>query len=352
MKQTSNLQNIWPIFANHSDLDLIKQYESQIVTDAITDGDSDSVAPILSIYLTAKKEDDARRVLRRCMEGKLVLPSVSLISMFPVLDVADVTAVANNLAKRWSIIAPSENDLCEVDRAMEAHGWKSQADSIRKAIVAGAASRGNISDLMTVGNYYRHNGNSTQALAVCKEIVPTIEKFSHSDRQSVNELTDLITVLDSTEMRKENECSSCRANAKDRLDFHADQIRRRQCLEMAAQLNQTAFSLEANNDYAMAHKLYREALDIKQLNLRPDDPETANQMVDVARMAAAQKQFREAQTLFEQALAILRIHDVSNHSDTISALEKYGEVLNQMNQKDKAERICSDARTLARSSKK
>jgi hypothetical protein len=42
----------------------------------------------------------------------------------------------------------------------------------------------------------------------------------------------------------------------------------------------------------MAQKLYQQALEIKQLNLTANDPETANQMVDVAHNAGQQKRAR------------------------------------------------------------
>ncbi len=116
-----------------------------------------------------------------------------------------------------------------------------------------------------------------------------------------------------------------------------------ECLGMAQQLDRTAFSLEKDGQYAMAEKLYKQALLIKQKNLGVDHPETLAQNADFARLRAESGHKAEACKYYEDALKELR--KLPNPGRTYTTmLESYGDMLDQMHDKQRAEKIYAEAR--------
>ena len=120
--------------------------------------------------------------------------------------------------------------------------------------------------------------------------------------------------------------------------------RQLECLGMAQKLDHTAFNLEKDGQYAMAEKLYRQALSIKHKNLGRDDVESIKQNADLARVAAAQGRKAEACKYYEDALRELKKIPKTERT-CASMLESYGDMLEQMNYKDKARKIYDEART-------
>ncbi len=116
-----------------------------------------------------------------------------------------------------------------------------------------------------------------------------------------------------------------------------------ECLGMAQKLDRTAWSLERDGQLPMAEKLYKQALQIKQKNLGFDDPETLAQNADLARLSAASGHKAEACKYYEEALKALR--KPPNQGRTYaSMLESYGDLLDRMHEKTRAEKIYEEAR--------
>ncbi|MBA4076115.1 MAG: hypothetical protein C0508_13815, partial [Cyanobacteria bacterium PR.023] len=62
----------------------------------------------------------------------------------------------------------------------------------------------------------------------------------------------------------------------------------------------------------------------------------------------AQKNYAQAQSLYERALTQLRKKPRIDRSVTKQALESYGQMLNQMNQQERAKKIYDEARELSK----
>jgi hypothetical protein len=129
--------------------------------------------------------------------------------------------------------------------------------------------------------------------------------------------------------------------------FHKEQIRIRPCMEMAEQLNKTAFALERTNEYDMAWKLYQQALEIKQKNLGEKNIETIRQLLDMARAAGGQKRFAVSQSLYKQALATMQSNPQADKSDIVSALENYAQILADSQHNAEANKVYEQAKRLA-----
>jgi tetratricopeptide (TPR) repeat protein len=115
------------------------------------------------------------------------------------------------------------------------------------------------------------------------------------------------------------------------------------CLEMADKLNATAWTLEKDQSYTMAEKLYKEALAIKQKNLDPNDPETLAQYGELARLYGDEGKYALAKDTYERMLTAYR--KLPEPGDTYaSTLESYGDMLNGAHETGAADRIYAEAR--------
>lgn len=119
--------------------------------------------------------------------------------------------------------------------------------------------------------------------------------------------------------------------------------RQLECLGMAQKLDRTAFNLEKRGQFEMAEKLYRQALSIKVKNLGLDNIETIKQNADLARTSAAQGRKTQACKYYEDALAKLK-KTPQAEAAYASMLESYGDMLEQMKDKSKANKIYEEAR--------
>jgi tetratricopeptide (TPR) repeat protein len=120
-----------------------------------------------------------------------------------------------------------------------------------------------------------------------------------------------------------------------------DYKRELQCLYMAEDLNKAAFKLERNGMYAMAEKLYKEALAIKTKNLGVNDPDTLAQYGDLARLSGEQGHVTEAIALYEKALVSYRKLP-SKGTGYSTLLQNYGDMLAQAKQQGKANQIYNE----------
>ncbi len=231
---------------------------------------------------------------------------------------------------------------------MNAHGWGNQADSVCEAAVPTIIDSISLPGLFTIADCYKQSGKYERAMHLYKQMEKVIETGHEDEEDSLKHLTDLTAALNSPGLKQQPEYQSLLSTVSKELVFRREQIRRRQCLSMADQLNKTAFDLERNAHSAMALKLYQQALEIKQLNLSANDPETALQMLDVARTASEAKEYQRAQSLYEKALAIFRGNSRTDPADTLTALESYGQLLERMKQQDKAKKVYDEARDLSR----
>jgi tetratricopeptide (TPR) repeat protein len=101
--------------------------------------------------------------------------------------------------------------------------------------------------------------------------------------------------------------------------------------------------LERDGQYEGAEKLYKQALLIKQKNLGPENPESIAQNSDLARVSAARGRKSQACKYYEDGLKALR--KLPNPGRAYATmLESYGDMLDRMNDKTRAEKIYEEAR--------
>ncbi len=332
----------------HKDLDLVKHNEAKVLDAVLSTGDREAKSTLLSMYVMEKKSTEALTLFRQIMKEQVYAQADALISMFDLISTDKVDKVTQYVGHVWIDPSSINKDFGKVMHAMEAHGWDAQADAICQSVVHDATKSSSVRPLFAVADSYRQSKKYERAMSTYKEIGTLLEIQHEDDQDALKYLPELISAINSGEMKRQPGSRALVSHASELIKFYKDHVDRHQCLAMADKLNHTAFTLERNSDYAMAQKLYQQALEIKRLNLIDGDPETADQILDVARMAADQKHYFEAQSLYEHALNILRKSPHTDRSETVRALENYGQMLNQIKQEAKADRIYGEARELLR----
>ncbi len=328
------------------DFALAKEKESLFLDYAKTNADSASTSILLALYVSEKRSSGALMMLRQAMAHSVFVPADVLISTFTIVQPTDLELLTTYINKTWLTAAEPDPALVTVIAAMHSQGWDTWADTICQS-AAKRYSR-SIPALMVIAICYRQLNNQAKALKLYKLILNSIQAVREPSLGAITELSEIATALASEEMKREPESQTVLLSVSKEIEFQKSALRHRQCLDMAAQLNKTAFDLERSAHNAMAQKLYEQALEIKQLNLTKDDPEIAVQTLDVARACAAQKNYAQAQSLYERALSRLRKKPRIDSSVTKQALESYGQMLNQMNQQEKAKKIYDEARELSK----
>lgn len=272
----------------------------------------------------------------------VIISVQSLLSVLDVLPSTDVPALSDYVLrlvvdKNQSVIMAT--NFTTILQKMKARGWGTECKTLSDL----ATNQFNTDSLLMVARWYAASKDDAHLVNTAKMILHAIQ--NDSDEQALASLTLLATLLPQAST-SEPELSTVRSETARITAYHEDQIRRKQCMHMADSLNQTALRLELKAQPEMASKLYKEALEIKQMNLRADDPDTAAQLVDLARSEAEQHKFAESQVHYEKALTILRKNSKADPADTISALESYGMMLNDWNHGAKATEIYDEAKAL------
>ncbi len=298
--------------------------------------DGKNYQPLRAVKLFEEK------CLNQPPENKIIVSLQSLLSVLDVLPSRDLPAFVDYL--RTIIHDRNQSTIMATNfpaimQKMTARGWGTECNTVCEY----AISQSDIDNLFMIAKWYSVSKDDAHLINTAKMILLSIQ--NDSDEQALSSLKLLMTLL-TTASTNQPELSNVKSETVRITAYHEDQIRRKQCLHMADSLNQTAFALELKAQPAMATKLYKEALEIKQMNLKSNDPSTATQLVDLARSEAAQRQFEEAQVHFEKALAVMRKNPLMDPSDTVSALESYGMMLNDWNHGAKATQVYEEAKAL------
>jgi len=339
----------------HKDFDFGKQVEPKLVSAARQTRDSAPISALLSMYLANKRSEDALRLFRAAMStdakssvASLVLPVDLLVTMFDLISPDEVDGVTKYLISfpvRASLLS---DGLARLMQALEQHGWGDNADLIRQFIVSNGMAGASAPRLVVVADSYVQSKKYALAISTYEQLATAVENEHESDERALKHLSALITAISSAEMKQQPECQTLFSKVSGLISFHQNKIRQNQSLETIDELNHKAFGHERNDEFELAQKLYQQALQMRQLNLPADDPETATQLLDVARTAGEQKHYAEAQSLYERVLSALRKNPHTDPAETIVALECYGQMLNEMKQEAKASKIYDEARDLSR----
>jgi tetratricopeptide (TPR) repeat protein len=128
------------------------------------------------------------------------------------------------------------------------------------------------------------------------------------------------------------------------LTWQQDRAQRFECLQTAAELDQTASRLLSQSELDTAEKLYKRSLDIKIKNLDPDDPEIASAYFQLARVADEKKQFDIAIVNYQQALSIYRKNPKDDPRQQALVLENFAGLLDRLHRTKEAENTYAEAR--------
>jgi tetratricopeptide (TPR) repeat protein len=123
---------------------------------------------------------------------------------------------------------------------------------------------------------------------------------------------------------------------------------KRECLEVAAKLDQTASRLESHYLFAKAEDMHRESLEIKSKNLGANNAEILTSLNGLARTLSLQKKYKEAIAAYQKALAFYNANKQFQDRGYASVLESYAQVLASSGQKAKADKVYEDARAFYR----
>lgn len=329
----------------HGDFDLLREFESRLKLQAVESPNPSYNSILLSYYQRIGSRDEARNQMQSVMANSKFLPASVLIAQMSLYESADCDELCRYIASVWTIPFCHDPDLVAVIEAMYAHHLKKQADAILESIEARPQPR--TSDLMIVAECYRSTNNPDKAVATYMRALQSLRSSADSLNKVLSEIAAVETELRSPMLSRAAKRKEGLNTAISQKKLQEEQIRLRQCLTMAADLNTTAFDLERSGHDEKAQKLYINALEIKQLNLDKDDPEIALQMADVGRVCATLNQAEKSQEYFEKSLKLLRESSRASQKVLIQTLQDYGQSLNRMNLTTKADRVYDEARSLA-----
>jgi tetratricopeptide (TPR) repeat protein len=342
-KTSADLANF---LSRNNTFDVPKGLRSEVLTLLNKSHDSKALSALIQDKANNDGFPSAVGLFKLTADSHIILTADALLVVLNSATVSDLPAMELYLEHVWVDSPEFETRFNSVMLAMTKRGWTDQANSICDEIMHQNSSERAIRPSLIIASWYVQSNNFERSIKAYQNTLNTINEKHYSAEQSLENLAQLKSII-AKDSNRSQEYDSIKKAVERSTKFYEDQIRRRQCLEMAKQLNETAFNLEKRTHFDMARKLYQQALEIKQLNLAPNDPETAKQIIDLARVATEQNKYVEAQRLYEKALSTLRKNPLTDASDTIAALESYGQMLNDSKQAPKANQIYNEARMMA-----
>jgi len=303
---------------------------------------------LLSVYRHEAPPGDSLALFRQLVNRQIHISADVLTDMFDLIGQEDSEMLSQYLVKTWLVdyfqYKESKNIL-PLLQALNKNNLSAQTAAVCDEIIE---HRGNTIELMAVAAFYSNTNQGQKSLTVYDKIVHSTALSRQTDAEALDCLEKVAKALDDKALHDLPGASKVSSAAAGEIAYHQDQIKRRQCLEMAQKLNDVAFQLESKECFEMAAKSYKEALQIKQSNLQPDDPELGTQLIDLARAETGQKHTTEARKLYEQALTIMRKSTRTDPRSLMSALQNYGQFLKDNKQAGKADTIYAEAREIAK----
>ena len=113
--------------------------------------------------------------------------------------------------------------------------------------------------------------------------------------------------------------------------------------EAARLLHQTALYLDDHARYEEAEPLYKQALTIREQMLGPNDPDTADNLNDLAGVYRNQGKYEEAKVLLERALAIREQVLGPDHPVTASSLNNLAALYDSMGNREESKALLERA---------
>lgn len=202
--------------------------------------------------------------------------------------------------------------------------------------------------------YFASKGDYALSLEAQSEVVGSIDRttkiWGNLDQRCVS-LAQAKSDLDAPWVMQSEQGEILRKKVELSLSEISAEYEKRECLKVAAKLDETANKLESNYLFAKAAEMHRESLDIKSKNLGPNNPEILSSLTGLARTMSVQKKYKEADAAYQKALAFYNANKQLQDRSYANVLESYAQMLASSGQKMKADKVYEDARTFYRQHK-
>ncbi len=186
---------------------------------------------------------------------------------------------------------------------------------------------------------YEYDNDYNKAALTYRQILLTIS--SNQNIELENKLKLVSTVIHKLS-------NTTHAKYTKKVYYQAQQLhdlytKQSTCLQIAADLDRTAWRLERVGLYDRAEKAYKQLLAIEEKNLGKDNQNTLAARADLARLYADEQRYSQAQNIYERTLALYK-KTANRGQPYIALLENYGDMLNHINQTAKANEIYNEAK--------
>lgn len=223
------------------------------------------------------------------------------------------------------------SDILHAVELMEQRGWSAEALSVYNALAMSRESMHDLPDLVRCAVYFekcQEPVRLAKAIQDFSAIVSSKAPLSEADcQEKLTLLSPLMTVISGSALSKLPECKSSVDRVRQLKHYYEELRQKMQCLDAARTLNTTASELEIRKSYALAERLYNQALIIQLKNLSSDDASIAVQYGELAHVAALQHKNSLADSYFRKAIAIFSAQPSRGAWDSAYMTERYGQFL-------------------------
>jgi len=208
-----------------------------------------------------------------------------------------------------------------------------------------------IDELRQFGLYFARTGDYSTALSAQEKIVDIIDNRTKDWKnldQRFSWLAQAKSDLSAPFVMKTTQGQALFKRVQSLLAAISAEHQKRECLAVAAKLDETAGRLEDKDLFAKAAQLYRESFEIKAKNLGMNNAETLSSIVALAHALSFEQKYKDADLAFQKALGIYHANKSFQDRSYVTLLESYAQMLAAANEKTKADKIYEEARTYYR----
>lgn len=331
----------------HQDLEF-----ARMTTNLVRPDDYDGRLELLSLFSKGRCCDDAVSLFHS-MIGTLgdtkfaIHPDTVniLASLLPCLSDSDEIVVQNFMSNYFTHRnSDAAKELLAVLKEAEKKGWRGFGNSLYKRNLWPPSTLSDSPEtlsqfaefFMSIKDYKNAAIAISQTLAAINDS-PDSWVSLDSKFAAVASLDDAFQL--SNDIRKSSELSKFSAELSSLKGRLASEIEKRQCLEIAAQLDDTAEKLDRQNLFAKAEELHRDSFNIKKQKLGASHAETLNALVSLARDLGWENKFKESSIAFANAHAIYQSQPALQNRDYANMLDSYAQMLNHAHDEKAAAKI-------------
>jgi tetratricopeptide (TPR) repeat protein len=299
---------------------------------------------LASAYVSLAKYVDAQRVVTLLFDSDVALrvaPSV-VSSLIPRVPDSFLAALVQR-----SIKGPCDehntSSLLETANVLATSNKLEQAESIYlKCYSCCTDLRRDLQSAVMYAHFLEGKGEYDKSAEIYSKLIAKIDGQKYEISKDITD--KVITAMSMSRPDAARTYKSLIEKAQAILTWQQDRARKFECLQTAAELDQTASRLVSQSELDMAEKLYKRSLDIKIKNLDSDDPEIATAYYQLARVADEKKEFDISIANYQQALSIYRKNPKDDPRQRALVLENFAGLLDRLHRTKEAENTYAEAR--------